>query len=278
VGGVLLHDADRNFFQAGYQAISAFGNCGLHLGTLPDAAGARVQLIILPLSLLGGFGLPVLMEIADRFRGNRPMSVHSRTVLLWSAGAYAALTLVLILLRAPGVSASPAVWQRTIAAASREAINSRSTGFPFESASYLPQTAATVLILAMLVGAAPGGTAGGLKLTTVAALTGGTRDLLARRSAGRPLGIAVLWTGIYLAMVLLATLALMVTDPELHLDRTLFMAVSALGNVGLSHDPIVASDAGLCVMSVVMLLGRVAPVLMLWYLFDTTPEAVLAVG
>jgi Trk-type K+ transport system membrane component len=88
----------------------------------------------------------------------------------------------------------------------------------------------------------------------------------------------LLWTIIYLGMLLLATLVLLVTEPGLHLDRTLFLTASALGNVGLSHDPIVVSDAGLCALSVTMLLGRIAPVLMLWHAFKTTPESTVAVG
>ncbi len=268
----------RATFEAIFTAVSAYGNCGLFLGRqVFDGSPLRTHLLVLPVAVLGGLGLPVVMELAASVRRRR-LSTHSRTVLIWSAGAYAVITVGLIVLREPGFKSNIASWQRTIVSCSREAINARSAGFPFESPTYLPQTAVTLLILVMIVGASPGGAAGGLKVTTIAVLKKGLSDLLARRPVGRPLGIALLWTGIYGLILLLTTLSLLITEPGFHLDRTLFLAASAVGNVGLSHDPIVVSDAGLCVLSAAMLVGRVAPVLMLWYQFDTTPEAEIATG
>ncbi len=276
IGGVMMLGNGRTICQGIYLAISAFGNCGLFIGHLPDANGMQTQAVLLPLAFLGGLGLPVLMELGDRIRRKAPLSIHSRTVLWWSAGAYAVITILFVMLREPGIKADFSTWQHVIAGASREAVNARSAGFPFEFASYLPPVMATAMIAVMIVGACPAGTAGGLKLTTLAVLSTGTRDLIARRPVGRPVGLALLWTVIYLGALAMTTLALLVTEPEFHLDRSLFLAASALGNVGLSHNPIEVSDPGLYVLSIAMLTGRVLPMLMLWYLVDTTPEARIA--
>ena len=271
LGGLALCGDGRNFFDGIFQAISAFGNCGLTLGPLPEFAGVRTFLVLLPLIVLGGLGLPVLMDICDR----RTLSAHSRTVLSWTAGVYLLVTLGLFGLRLTGASMH---WKDALVEASQQSINARSAGFPFQFAEKLPQATTFMLLIVMVIGAAPGGTAGGIKVTTVALLAKGTRDVLASRPTDRRFGVAIQWLLIYLLMLTISTLALLITEPQIHLDRTLFLATSALGNVGLSHNPIDVSTAGLYVLSATMMLGRVAPMMMLWHVIDTTPEATIAIG
>jgi Trk-type K+ transport system membrane component len=74
------------------------------------------------------------------------------------------------------------------------------------------------------------------------------------------------------------TIALLITEPEFQLDRTLFMAASAVGNVGLLHTPIEASPAGLYTLSFAMIAGRILPVLVLWWTVEKVPEARIAVA
>ena len=61
-------------------------------------------------------------------------------------------------------------------------------------------------------------------------------------------------------------------------DRLLFLSVSAASNVGLSQDPVSMTGPGLYTLSAVMLAGRVAPVLVLWWMARTTRDSALAVG
>jgi trk system potassium uptake protein TrkH len=268
----------RSFGDDMFQAISAFGNNGLSLGQLPTVSSAATLLVLLPLSILGGMGLPVLMDLVDRVRGRGKISDHTRTVLSWTAGSYLVLTILLYLVRWPGVNASGSFWRSAFVEASQQAINTRSAGFAFQAVSSLPQAITFLMILAMVIGASSAGTAGGLKVTTLAVLTRGTRDVLGNRPTARVFGAAIVWALIYLGMLAASTVALLITEPEIHLDRTLFLAASALGNVGLSHNPIDASTAGLYVLSITMMLGRIAPVMMLWYLVDMMPEATAVVG
>jgi trk system potassium uptake protein TrkH len=280
VGGASLICPGRDFWQAGFQAVSAFGNSGLTLGRLPSSSSAQALLVLLPLVVLGGLGLPVLMEIFDLLWRWKPLSKHSRTVLTWTAVTYLALSASLAVVQASDGSKSLWSWAGNlpscVADSSVQAINARSAGFGFLSISRLPQATTLILIGVMVIGASPGGTAGGVKVTTLATIATGTRDCLARRAPGRPFGTALIWLGVYLALLLASTVALLMTDPEIHLDRTLFLAASALGNVGLSHNPIDASNGGIYVLCLTMLIGRIAPLLMLWYLIDTTPEAEVA--
>jgi Trk-type K+ transport system membrane component len=256
-----------------FDAASAMGNSGLYAGTLPAVNAWQTQLILLPLALLGGLGSPVLIELFDRARGRGPLSTHSQRVLRWTAGIYVVAVAVLLFLQWPD---STEAWRRSIASASQLAISARSAGFPFEFPTI--RAVQWFVLALMIVGAAPAGTAGGLKVTTLAVVTSGACDALRRRPVGRALGVALVWVGVYFVILAVAVLVLVTTEPQIPADRMLFLAASALGNVGLSQDPVTLSDVGFYIVSAVMLVGRVAPVLMLWWVVDTTPEAEVAVG
>jgi Trk-type K+ transport system membrane component len=274
-GGIAMLGEGRNYPQASFQAVSAFANSGLVLRKLPAAASASAVLVLLPLAVLGGLGLPVMMEVTDAVRRRTPLSAHTRAVLSWSAGVYLVLAIILIGLR---WTAGVGDFKTILIDASQLSLNSRSGGFAFSFAANLPQATTFFLVLAMVIGASPAGTGGGIKVTTLATLSTGTQELLAGRPPGRRYGAAIVWVGVYLGMLIASTIGLLLTDSEIHLDRGLFLAASALGNVGLSHNPVEAPPAAMYVLCATMLVGRVAPVLMLWYLIDTTPDAVVAMG
>jgi trk system potassium uptake protein TrkH len=282
-GGLAMMTHDRPASAATFQAVSAFGNCGLVLEEKPDPNHARTLLVLLPLAVLGGLGLPVLMDICDSLMDRGPLSRHSRAVLGWSAGVYLASVLILLVIQWPGFKwpdfrTGASAWRSAFTQSSLLSLNARTAGLPFGEISRLPQAATFIVILLMLVGASPGGSGGGLKVTTLDVLTAGTLDTLAGRPPGRRFGVALVWILAYLIMLLVSTVALVISEPGMHLERTLFLAASALGNVGLSHDPVVVSTAGLYELSATMIVGRVAPMMMLWYVVDTTPDARVAVG
>jgi trk system potassium uptake protein TrkH len=277
VAGPLLLGDGRGLFAATFDALSAFGNSGLYAGRLPTGEAWQAHLVLLPLALIGGAGLPVLIELWERTRGgDERLSPHTQSVLTWTAGIYIAAALLLLALQWPDNSF--AAWRHAMATVSHEAINARTAGFPFDFATYWPRVVQWVTIALMIIGAAPAGTGGGVKVTTLAAITSGTRDALRDRPAGRIFGVALIWLGVYLLMLAVALLVLLSTEPQMPGDRLLFLAASALGNVGLSHDPVALSQAGWYAISATMLAGRIAPVLMLWWIVDTAPDARVAVG
>ena len=71
---------------------------------------------------------------------------------------------------------------------------------------------------------------------------------------------------------------LLSTDPDAPADRLLFLCVSATSNVGLSHDPVAIVGPGLYVICAMMLLGRVLPLLVLWWMATSTTDEAVAVG
>src|SRR5439155_15754072 len=106
----------------------------------------------------------------------------------------------------------------------------------------------------------------------------GTRDLLAAKNPGRGYAIAMSWVGLYLAMALVGLVLLLMAEPQMNADRVVFLAVSALGNVGLAHDVLSNSPKGSYVLCALMLAGRMIPPLMLWWMADTAEGAEVAVG
>ena len=290
-GAATLLGGGRGLFDALLQSASAFGNSGLYSGPLPGARAWQTHFILLPLSLFGGLGLTVLMELYDRIVRRRPLSQHARTVLALSALVYIVGFVCLVASRETFWSnlfagVGQLGWYRrqsvairsAIASSSALSINSRTAGFPFEFAGTLPRATQWVVMVLMVIGANPAGTAGGVKATTFLEIGRGIRDALAGRRVSRVFGIAAVWLAGYFGIVALGFLCLVWQAPELPPDRLLFLSVSATSNVGLSHDSISMVLSGLFTLSLVMLMGRIAPLLVLWWAAETTPDVEIAVG
>ena len=273
-GAAFLLDAERELVPALLQAASAFGNSGLYGGRLPGVLDWQTHVVLLPLALAGGLGVPVLMELFDRITGGRGLSRHSRTVLLLAAAVYLCGFGMVALLQAAQTSHTPGsgYWRHTLALASGFSVNARTAGLPFELAGAFSRPAQWALIVLMLVGGSPGGTAGGVKTTTVYHLVRGVRQNLRGRPVPRALGVAGCWLGIYLAIVAAGFVLLLNTEHGDAPDRLLFLAVSAVGNVGLSHDPVSITGNGLFTLSALMLAGRLAPLLVLWWMASLPAE------
>lgn len=154
-------------------------------------------------------------------------------------------------------------WLSAIAAASAQSINSRTAGLPFPVGDARP--AHWVLIVLMAVGGISGAAAGGIKLTTLAKIWSGTRQALRGDAPGRVFAIALTWLGTYALLVFVTFLVLLATNPDQPGDRLFFIVVSAVGNVGLAHNPVAIVGPGMFVLSGAMLLGRVLPLAILWW-------------
>jgi trk system potassium uptake protein TrkH len=135
-----------------------------------------------------------------------------------------------------------------------------------------------LLIGLMLIGAAPAGSGGGMKVTSLFHLWRGTRRALNREGGLRITGIAAAWIAAYLAIVFLTLLGLLATLPDMPADRLVFLAASAVGNVGLSHDPLAVTGGGLWIMCLAMLIGRLAPLAVLGWAAASVEDADVGVG
>jgi len=257
------------------RSASAFANSGVCIGQPPGPASWQTQVVMLPLAVLGGLGLPVLMELGDALRARRPLSRHSTVVLVMTAAVYLVAVVWFGVLR---WAAGSGGWE-AMASSSAVAINARTAGLPLENLDDLPRIMRWLIVPLMIVGAGSGGTAGGLKLTTLAHLFTGVRRSLRGETTGRPFAIAATWAGIYGLVVVVAFLSLLqVTGGRLPADRLLFDSISAVSNVGLSPGPVTLVGAELFILGSAMVVGRLAPLMILWWMAETTQDAEMAVG
>lgn len=283
-----------------HQSLCAFGNSGAVMLTgkghyFPPYATFAVQGVLLPLSVIGGLGLPVLMDLYYRAIGVTPrLTLHTRRVVQLTAAVY--LLGVVLLLASILLYEEPAItglrhnafWVRrglldpghgigvAFLAASTASLNCRTAGFPFEYLHRLPRAGFWFMTLLMMIGASPAGTGGGLKTTTVWRLITGFGDVFAGRLPNRTFAVAGAWAGIYAFIAFAGFLTLQSLEPQVPPDRLIFLTISSLSNVGMlpdTRDPISIVGAGLFVMDLIMLLGRLTPIIILWWMVRNTRDA-----
>lgn len=271
-GGVLA-DPLRRAGWAAFHAVSAFCNAGFALfprnASLTGLSGdAPTLLVFAALIVLGGLGFPVTAEITRRLaarlagRRPRPLRRSTRVVLLWSLALIlsgAALFWAFERERSLGGSRGP------FTDALFQSVTLRTAGFNSVDLALLGTPAVVLCIVWMLIGGAPGGTAGGIKVTTIATIA---RAVFARRLGSPRLLHAALPVVLgFLASYALVTGALALL--ERRLDAAIaFEAASALGTVGLS----IGSTAALgtpakLLLCLAMFAGRVGPLVLVAALF-----------
>ncbi|HEY8370166.1 MAG TPA: TrkH family potassium uptake protein [Thermodesulfobacteriota bacterium] len=265
-----------------FHAVSAFCNAGFALfsrGLVDYVDDPTVNVVVPGLVILGGLGFLVIGECWARRRGKaaqRELSLHTRLVLSTTALLLGAGMVGFFLLeRANTLAALP--WPAKVMAAWFQAVTPRTAGY--NTLDYADLTNPTLLftIVLMFIGAAPGSTGGGVKVTTAAILWGIVRSQLAgeervhlfRHAVPREtVGRAVTLAAAAALAVVVATLALQVTEAHGQVSdasrglflELLFEAVSAFGTVGLSTGVTPRlSDAGKIVIVAMMYLGRVGP-------------------
>ena len=289
-GTAVLYTAHADMIDAVLQSACAFGNSGAVItaktatllstkNRFPAFGAWQAQCVLLPLSIIGGLGLPVVMEIYDRMLGGtRKLSAHSRTVLKLTAGVYLAGTLLLFLGAILHRDAGSTSARMAFLSASSTAIDARTAGLPFDLLGFFSRPFQWLIVILMMIGASPAGTGGGLKATTLWHLFTGIRDILQGKPVPRVVGIAAVWMAAYLFFAGAGALLLSAVASQLSADQVGFLTISALSNVGLSHDPVSITGGGLFVLDLIMLVGRLSPLAILWWMAATTRDAEVLVA
>lgn len=267
-------DPGRAIWLGVFHGVSAFNNAGFALFSDSLVGFAGDPWILLPICvavILGGIGFPVLITGWRLLRGRvRRVSLHVRLTLL----AYGSLLVV-------GIGAVLALeWSNPATFGAfgvpGKLLNGvvagtmpRTAGFnSVDVGGYEPATLLVHDVL-MIIGGGSAGTAGGIKVTTVAVLLGAVLaearaepsiHLLGRRIAPEVIRQALVVGSLGVALVVAGTLALLLVS-GLGLDRTVFEAASAIGTVGLSTG--ITADlpsSGQVVLVALMFLGRLGPI------------------
>ena len=279
----------ERLWAAVFHSISAYNNAGF--GLWSDSlerynANPVVNGVVMVLIITGGLGWRVTSDLATqgfrRGRGRRRLSLHSRLVLRTSFLLIGFGTLGLAMtewLNKGGVFVEMS-WSERWMTALFESVTARTAGFTTVPLSLENVTESGLLLLMtlMFIGASPGGTGGGIKTTTVAALMAATRSTLRGREAVvirnreiadkvvlRAVGITVASLLFVLTMALLISISSNLNgEDSFTFLEMLFTCISAFATVGLDLGVTAElSRFGQAVLLLGMFVGRLGILLLL---------------
>lgn len=264
-----------------FHAVSSFNNAGFDLFGTSLRAFAEdgfVLTVVGALAVLGGLGFHVLVEFGRRWgrRTRAPLSLHTRVVLAATALTTAAGAAGILALEWNNPSTLGALPPAArVGNALFAAAAGRTSGFSTVDTAMLSVPTLVLLVALMFVGGAPGSTAGGVKVTTVAAVwatvaataRGSGDPVLFRRRLDRDLtDRALALFVIALVVMLAAVMALLLLEGGGFLPA-LFQVTSALGTVGLTMSgPAGLGAPGRLLLALAMFAGRVGPLTLVFAL------------
>ena len=273
---------DFGFIRAAYygvfHSVSAFNNAGFALfsDNLSRFRGDWiVNIVITMLVICGGLGFLVLTEIG-RLRQTRRLSAHTRVVLTVSAMLLIGGTaFVYFVERGNPKTLGPMGFSEAFLASWFQTVVTRTAGFNSIDVGAMHAASLFLFIIFMFIGAAPGGTGGGVKVSTFAitlaalwAMVRGAAEPSLFRRRLTPDLVARAFAVSLLAFLALNGVAGILLVIEGHpLLQTLFETTSAFGTVGMStgHRGSVLSlaghfsDTGKFLLAAMMFMGRGGP-------------------
>jgi trk system potassium uptake protein len=279
-----------------FHSVSAWNNAGFALfsDNLVGYQGSLLlNLAITGLIIFGGIGYEVIFELylwlrerllRQKLRTVRSLNFRvatSTTIFLLLIGT---LALWLIEVRNSKTLGNLPLPQQLLAAWF-QSVTTRTAGFNTIDVGQMSIAGLFISIGLMLVGGSPGGTAGGVKTTTVRVLTSCTKAILQGKESVNiyqrqiPVSLILKAVGVTvasLATIIVATICIALADPELDFIQILFEVVSAFSTVGLSMGITAKLTAvSKLVLVATMYIGRVGILLLIGTLLgDPKPCAV----
>ena len=279
-----------------FHSVSAWNNAGFSLfqdNLIGYQSSFIVTMTITFLIIFGGIGYQVIIEtylwLRDRFRKD-PKRINlslnfkvatSTTIVLLIGGTIA---FFMTELNNPDTLGS-LNFQDKLLTSWFQAVVPRTAGFNSLDYSKMTTAALFLTIGLMFMGGSPGGTAGGIKTTTLRVLSSCTMSILQgkeevqlyERQVAIPLVLKAV--GVLLGSattVIIATMLITLTDPKVEFIRILFEVVSAFATVGLSTGITAGLSTGAkLVLVATMYIGRVGVLLLMTALLgDPRPSRV----
>ncbi|CAM4232766.1 TrkH family potassium uptake protein [Saccharibacillus endophyticus] len=270
-----------------FHSISIFNNAGFDLfGAIEGRAGSLmhyvddpfVNLIAMPMILLGGIGFIVIADLLD-FPQKRKLSLHSKVVL--------AMTGLLVVVGAVVIFifefSNPATLKSLdtsgkIFASVFQSITSRSAGMMTLDIAGMRQATQFFMVIMMFIGAAPGSAGGGIKVTTFAILIGavwamirGKQDIVffRYRIGSDRVYKAITFSLLSFLLIVVAAMILSATENFSFLG-ILFETTSAYATAGISMGlTSQLTPFGQFMIIMLMFVGRLGPITLA---FTLTPR------
>lgn len=256
-----------------FHAVSAFNNAGFSIH--PDslmryASDALILLPVMTAIVIGGIGFPVLHDLRNRWRDPRHWSLHTKltlagTVILLLGGFFS----LLLFEWSNAATLGPMPLADKVLSAAFASVSARTAGFNSLDIAALTHESWALHYFLMFVGGGSAGTAGGVKVGTVAILAllviAEIRGHSDSEAFGRRVGasaqrqaITVLVLGS--AMIVLGTLVIL-RETDFPTDQVIFEVISAFGTVGLSTGITAAlPESSQLMLTLLMYIGRVGTI------------------
>lgn len=262
-----------------FTAISAFCNAGFDLfgrfgaysSLAPYVNNYYVQAVIMFMIMAGGLGFMVWVELAE-YRKKRRLSLHAKVVLQFSAIFWVGGAVLLALLewsnpRTMGGLSVPG----KIMAALFQSVSTRTAGMNTIDLAACSPISKLLMSVLQFIGAAPGSTGGGVKVTTFAVLILTIRSVAQGRDDCVIGGHHIESKTVYRALTIIvigavaafgsAVVVYYNTAETVSVIDCIFESCSAFGTVGLSVGVTGQLNTGAKLLYMAcMFMGRVGPV------------------
>lgn len=276
----------RGIWYAVFHAVSAFCNAGIDI--LGDTSFQKyvgdpiINITTVLLIIVSGIGFSVWQDLISNGRRIHRREIpnkwwftrlrlHSKLAIVTTLILLIGGTVCIFLMERnnPATLGNLSTGEKWMAAFFHST-STRTAGFATVSQSGLYTQSKFLSCILMFIGGSPGGTAGGVKTTTVAMVVltclsvfrGGEQvECFGRRLSGKNIrmGFAVIMTAV--TVLFAGTIAITVFDPQVPFIDILYEAFSAVGTVGLTADLTpTLSSASHMVLIVMMYIGRIGPI------------------
>lgn len=272
----------KGFFVSIFTAISAFCNAGFDIigpdSLLPYVHDVVVNFTVMGLIVAGGLGFIVYFDLRDKLTLFIKRKISFKTCLkrlMLQTKIVLVVTTCLIFIPAILIFMMEAQNMNSIGgfqidekiyASLFTSVTLRTAGFATVNSIHLTTATQFLMVICMFIGGSPGGTAGGIKTTTLAVIIlcvwcnirgrdkttvfhrHISRDIIVRATTVVAINVAVLFTGILLLLAF----------TNFNFMEIVFEAVSALATVGLSLSitPLLP-PIGKIIIIVLMFVGRI---------------------
>ena len=262
-----------------FHSVAAFCNAGM--STLPhnlEYTSGMVKVVVGVLVILGGIGMYVVYDFMQAFMQHRKMRVNTKLILITSFLLIVAGTFLLKYYQYR--SNNNISWMD----AAFQAVSARTAGFNSVPMNILAPGSVLVLIFLMLIGGAPGSTAGGMKVTTFALVMaaiyntfcGNEKVLIFKRKIATSTVLKAFTIAITFIVLSAVGAGIFQGLTKIEMQRAAFEVISALGTVGMSlgMDGNYNDKAKLFII-LYMFVGRIGPLTLLVFLLGREKKSKL---
>jgi len=268
-----------------FHSISAFNNAGF--GLEPDnlskwVSDPTVNIMITLLFITGGIGFTVILDLFHK-RSFRKLSLHSKVALFMTLLLNIVGTLIILFSEYNNsgtigkLSFDDKLW-----ASYFQGVVTRTAGFNTIDIGAMNLSSLVFMMALMFIGASPGSTGGGIKVTTFAIIILAFWTVVTNRDevnifkrrlpwelVNKSLSIVV--AGMFFIFLIFFLLTF---TEKADMSKLLFETISAFGTVGLSANftPDL-SPFGRVLISIMMFIGRLGPLTMAFALLNTRKDA-----